>query len=247
MISMKLVIKTTVLFTFISSISLGQQNLFNIPSGDITKSKKFFYQHQLNIYSKNLESKAHTVFGFGKGWDGGINLVGKGFYFSPNWRIKYNDDTKKGSLYPILMATVQKQFNINTHFDINFGLQIGYNLSNKIQNKELNYFTYGIGVYHFMEHKSRIVGGIYKANQIYIGEGNNFGAMLGYEINLSKRWYLMGDWLSGSNDASVTVIGGMYNISKRLQLCGGWQVPNPNTSKPAGVVLELNFMTWDLY
>lgn len=84
---MNFIIKITILFTFISNVSFAQQNLFNIPSGDIAKSKKFFYQHQLNIYSNNLESKAHSLFGLGKGWDAGINLVAKGFYFSPNWRI----------------------------------------------------------------------------------------------------------------------------------------------------------------
>lgn len=145
------------------------------------------------------------------------------------------------------MATIQKQFHFNDHFDVNFGAQIGYNLSKKIQNKELNYFTYGLGIYHFMENKSRIVCGIYQGNQMYLGEGNTFGAMLGYEINISKRWYLIGDWVSGNNDASVAVIGGMYNVSKRLQLCAGWHIPNPNTPKPMGLVLELNIMTWDLY
>ena len=54
----------------------AQQNLFNIPSGDITPKNKFFYQHQLNFYAVNeLESKSHVVYGVGKGWDLGINFV----------------------------------------------------------------------------------------------------------------------------------------------------------------------------
>jgi hypothetical protein len=39
----------------------------------------------------------------------------------------------------------------------------------------------------------------------------------------------------------------MYNLTKRIQLCAGWQIPNPNTPKPMGVVLELNIMGWDIY
>ncbi|CAN5366883.1 hypothetical protein BH09BAC3_BH09BAC3_33460 [soil metagenome] len=225
----------------------GQQNLFNIPSGDITNAKKIFYQHQFNLYSDKLESKAHFIYGLGKGWDAGINLVGKGFYFSPDWRLLHNDNSSKGAVYPLLMATVQKQFKISEHFDINGGTQIGFNLSNQVQNKELNYYFYGIGIYHFMQGNSRIVGGLYKTNEMFVGEGNTFGAMLGYELKLSKRWYLIGDWVSGTNDSSVSVLGGMYNASKRVQLCAGWQIPNPNTPKPMGLVLEINIMGWDIF
>ncbi len=244
---MKYIFKVALLFIFFSKTAYAQQNLFNIPSGDITHHKKIFYQHQFNLYSDKLESKAHFVYGFGKGWDGGINLVGKGLYFSPEWRALYNDNTSKGALYPILMGTIQKQFKLSEYLDVNLGSQIGYNLSKKVMRKKLNYFAYGMGIYHFMKGKSRIVGGLYQSNQMYVGIGNTFGAMLGYEIKLSKRWYLMGDWVSGNNDAAVAVIGGMLNASKRIQVCAGWQIPNPKTSKPMGLVLELNILSWDLF
>ena len=235
-------------FSLLSIFSAsGQQNLFNIPSGDITNTKKVFYQHQLNAYSDKLESKAHFVYGLGKGWDAGVNLVGKGFYFTPEWRVLHNDNPAKGSVYPILMGTVQKQFQISDHFDVNLGSQVGFNISNKVQNKELNYYFYGIGVYHFMKGKSRVVGGLYKTNSMFVGDGNTFGSMLGYEVKLSKRLYLMGDWVSGSNDGSVAVIGGMFNAGKRVQICAGWQIPNRATAKPQGLVLELNIMGWDVY
>ena len=226
---------------------LGQQNLFNIPSGDITNPKKGFYQHQLNVYEDKIESKAHFVYGLGRGWDAGINLVGKGVYFSPEWRILHNDNPKKGSLYPILMSTLQKQFAVSPVVDVNVGSQVGYNLSKKVEKKELNFFAYAIGVYHFMHHHSRITCGIYQTNSMYVGEGNTFGAMLGYELKLSNRWYLMGDWVSGRNDASVTVLGGMFNVTKRIQMCAGWQIPNPSTPKPMGAVFELNLLGWDAY
>ncbi|MFM7195291.1 MAG: hypothetical protein ACKOYP_11005 [Bacteroidota bacterium] len=61
----------------------------------------------------------------------------------------------------------------------------------------------------------------------------------------SERWYLMGDWISGDNDAAVSVIGATYNLTRRLQLCAGWQIPNPGTLKPSGLVLELNVLGWD--
>lgn len=244
---MKYKIFLTLSFTIIFENLYSQQNLFNIPSGDITNTKKGFYQHQLNIYTDRLESKAHFVYGLGKGWDAGLNLVGKGFYFPENWRLMHNDNPNKGALYPVLMGSLQKQFKISERFDINLGSQLGFNLSSRIANKKINYFAYTIGICHFMQHRGKLVGGLYQTNKMYVGGGNDFGVMAGYEIKLAKRWYLMGDWVSGNNDASVSVIGGMFNLSKRIQLCAGWQIPNPNTMKPMGVVLEFNLMGWDMF
>ncbi|MBM6500232.1 hypothetical protein [Flavobacterium macrobrachii] len=224
----------------------GQQNLFNIPSGDITKEGKIFYQHQLNVYSEKIESKGHFVYGLGKGWDAGINLVGKGAYFSDDWRLAYNSDTRFGSVYPNLMGTLQKQFKINDKLDFNIGTQIGVNLSTKLENKELNNFNYAIFTKHIGK-GSRIVAGAYHGNRMFLGTGNDTGILLGYEMKLNKRWYLMGDWVSGSNNEGVAVLGGMYNLSKRVQLCAGWLLPNENNPKPQGVVLEINILTWDLF
>jgi hypothetical protein len=54
----------------------AQQNLFNIPSGDITPTGEWFYQHQLNFYEiDDLETKSHFVYGIAEGWDVGINFI----------------------------------------------------------------------------------------------------------------------------------------------------------------------------
>jgi len=235
-----------IFFVLLSQAVCAQQNLFNIPSGDITAKGKIFYQHQINLYQKELESKAHFVYGLGKGWDIGVNLVGKGVHFSPDWRISYNDNPSEGALYPFLMPTIQKQFNLSDNFDINLGTQVGVNLDRDLSDKELAFFNYAMGVWYFMDKKSRIVGGMYHTNRMFVGQGNDIGVLLGYEIKVAKRVYLMGDWLSGSNDAAVGVIGAMYNAGKRVQLCIGALVPNPDTPKPYGIVLELNLLTWDL-
>jgi hypothetical protein len=233
-------------FLLSTSLAFAQQNLFNIPSGDITPQGKLFYQHQLNVYSSKLESKGHFVYGLGGGWDAGVNVVGKGFYFTPEWQALYNDKAEKGATYPVIMGTVQKQFVVSPKLHINIGTQAGVNVSNRLANKEFNYFAYTIGSYHFMK-GSRVVGGIYQTNRMFVGTGNTFGYLAGYELKLTKRLYLMGDWVSGNNDGSVAVLGGMYNLSKRVQLCAGWLVPNPETPKPSGLVLEFNLLGWDLW
>lgn len=239
-------LKLLFILLFASKIVSAQQNLFNIPSGDVNEKNKIFYQHQINLYSQNFESKSHFVYGLGKGWDIGLNLVGKGVFFSPEWRLDYNDNPDRGALYPFLMPTIQKQFMIMENFGLNIGTQSGFNLSQRISNKEFAFFNYGLGVYYFDNKKSRIILGGYQTNRFFVGQGNEIGVLFGYEIKVAKRFYLMGDWLSGDNDSAVGVFGAMYNLSKRVQLCGGALIPNPNTPKPYGFVLEINIMNWDL-
>ena len=41
------------LLVLIGHVVQAQQNLFNIPSGDITQKGKIFYQNQFNVYSNN--------------------------------------------------------------------------------------------------------------------------------------------------------------------------------------------------
>ena len=234
------------LFCFLGSELFAQQNLFNLPSGDITHKGKVFYQHQFNLYPSYLESKGHFVYGLGRGWDMGLNLVGKALDFEPDVEFMYNSNPSRGALSPHLMLTAQKQFNLSGRFDLNLGVQGGYNLSDELEEMRFTFFNYALGVYHFMDKKSRIVFGAYHTNDRFVGFGHDAGIMLGYEIKLGKRFYLMGDWLSGNHDSGAAVLGAMYNVSKRMQICAGVLIPNPNNDKPMGLVLEFNFLAWDL-
>jgi hypothetical protein len=221
----------------------AQQNLFNIPSGDITPHRNVFYQHQVNVYANKFESKAHFVYGLGRGWDVGANLVGKGAYFTPEWRLLHNDLRQNGALFPVLLGTLQKQFVLADHTNLNLGTQAGVNLSNRLERKQFNHFSYAMLTQHFGPGRRLIAGG-YLSNEMFVGTGNNAGVLLGYEWKLTEKWYLMGDWLSGRNDAGAGVFGLMFWPGKRLQFCAGALLPNPQTPKPPGLVLELNVLGW---
>lgn len=227
----------------ISSVR-AQQNLFNIPSSDITRKGKVFYQHQINLYNDRFESKGHFVYGLGKGWDAGVNVVGKGLVFSPRWEVIHNDKLTYGALFPVVMGTLQKQLIISQRLNLNIGTQAGTNISRFETRRKLHHFTYGMATYEFAPGR-RVMGGAYATNRAFVGNGNNLGMLLGYEWRLTDKWYLMGDWLSGHNDTGVGVIGAMFWPSPRLQLCAGALLPNPGTPKPPGIVLEINILGWD--
>ncbi|MCS6822538.1 MAG: hypothetical protein NZ551_11815 [Microscillaceae bacterium] len=231
---------------------LAQQNLFNIPSGDITPKRKVFYQHQFNFYRDiTFESKSHFVYGLGKGIDVGINLINLKFDLGRNRRnlIVINDLPTYDPVSPMMLATFQKGFKPHKKFKVNIGTQVGTNIIERGNGNHLGHFTYTLATYEPIKgNHTRIVFGSYFTNNAFVGRGNDFGYMLGYEIPLNKRWYLMGDFISGNHSNSVAVLGGMYNISKNVQLCFGALLPNfNNVDTTEGFVLELNLLGWDFW
>lgn len=233
-----------------STCAFSQQNLFNIPSGDITRKGKFFYQHQINVYSGDqFESKSHLVYGLGKNWDVGLNLVDlpvslkKGTSF-----LSANDAAGVYPFYPLLMATAQKQFDVGHHFQVNVGTQIGGNIPANGGQYNWVYMNYALGRYNLPDHKGYFIAGPYHANDVYFGpssSGQHIGWMFGYEIPLSSRISLMGDFVSGQNKKSVSTVGGVYNVSKRLQLCFAALLAYPNQELSKGAVIEINWYGYD--
>ncbi|GAA3980392.1 hypothetical protein [Hymenobacter antarcticus] len=71
------------------------------------------------------------------------------------------------------------------------------------------------------------------------------GLLLGFEYPLAKKVLLMGDFISGRNATSVSVLGINYLATRRVQLCLGALVPNPGSHNRAGVVFELNLLGYD--
>jgi hypothetical protein len=66
--SRKILLIVCLLSTLITTHTLAQQNLFNIPSGDITPQNKIFFQQQININSiSKYAAKSHFVYGLCKG------------------------------------------------------------------------------------------------------------------------------------------------------------------------------------
>jgi hypothetical protein len=234
-------------FIVLASINgFSQQNLFNIPSGDITPKGKQFFQQQININSiQSYAAKTHFVHGLGKGFEVGMNVVNMYFDFSsPNKLITsspYNS-TMPYPYYPLALLTAQKGFTINNNWSATVGTQAGTNLTQSIKGKRFTHYTYALGVYR-NEH-IKIVGGPYATNWRFVGGGNNVGVMLGTEIHLNNKWLLMADFISGRHKNAVSVVGVTYNVNPKFQLCLGGQIPNINSKETSALVLEINLFNF---
>lgn len=226
----------------------AQQNLFNIPSGDITPSGEWFYQHQLNFYAPNeLETKSHFVYGIAEGWDVGLNFIDLPLRLSEGRFISYNADSRRKPLYPLLMATAQKCFNLSEHLNFNIGAQVGPNLSSSFATKKIAYFNYAVAKWHLTENGHVVLGG-YQGNDVVLGqpeEDYQIGVVAGFEYKLGSRFLLMGDFISGDHKKSQTVLGGGVNVNDCLQVFVGKLFDFPNGELDSGVVIEINLYGWD--
>ncbi len=225
----------------------AQQNLFNIPSGEVTPKKRFFYQHQLNFYSANqLETKSHLVYGLGHDWDIGINFIDLPLRIGNGNLLSYNDDSNRKPLYPLVLATVQKQWFLGKKFQFNVGSQMGINIASDFDTKRFAFLGYAL-VKWKPDKRSYLVGGPYLGNDVFVGGPPKLrpGYMLGYEFKLSKRWLLMGDLVSGNHKKAQTVLGAGYNLSKRVQIFAGALLNFPNRKLQEGLVIEINWYGWN--
>lgn len=177
---------------------LAQQNLFNIPSGDLTPKGKFFYQHQTNFYSPtSTESKNHFVYGLGRGFEAGINIVN----LKIDWRsrrrktdfLAVNNKDRLVPLKPLVQLTAQKFFFLGKKFKTTIGTQIGSSMVN-LGGTRLTHFTYNTWVYEPKPH-TKLVVGPYVSDRGTVGSGNNVGLLVGIEYPLTKRLLLMGDFI----------------------------------------------------
>lgn len=225
----------------------GQQNLFNIPSGDITPKGKWFLQKQVNVNAiDNYAVKAHFVYGLGKNWEIGANVVNMYFDFSqPKKFVTSTPYNSKAPYpyYPLGLVTAQKKWSISEHWYANVGTQMGINLANSVAEKRFTHFSYGMVGYQEHE-KFKVVVGPYATDWRFVGGGNDVGVMAGTEIHLSHKWLFMADFISGNHKNSVSVAGFTYNVNKHFQLCAGFQIPNINSSERKALVLEINLFNF---
>jgi hypothetical protein len=229
-----------ILFLFILSQLLhAQQNLFNIPSGEITSEHDTFYQHQVNFYEgSGIKSKQHLVYGLGSGYEIGANIVD----VSVSHFSQVNDRYR-----PVGVFTLQKGWHVVDNVFFNLGTQLGSTYKARTHDESLTGLNYALFIYRFTGHSRVVIGGYQALNDTFLRGPNALGLLLGYEYFLTKRFGLMGDFISGKTDSSVSVVGFIFSMTKYLQLCAGVLLPNEDSTSRPGVVIELNAFSFEAF
>lgn len=208
------------------SQGFGQQNLFNVPSSDITEKGDWFFQEQLNIASSGV-SNTTIDYGLGNQWEVGLNLFGLDLYHRSGDAID-----------PEPLLNLQKRFDLTESWGVGIGTQLGAMAPLHGDGARFSTFNYVNNQFHLGD-RAKVYGGAYFANDAYTGSKNQANFMAGLEVPLWKeRLHFQADYIHGDTPIGVSVIGFVLFLPHRWNMSVGAQVPSVNSHNQCGLVLE---------
>ncbi len=237
---------TVIIVGLFPAVGFAQQNLFNVPSGVITKPGDLFFQQQFNFSQPVGASNSTFDFGLGRGWEAGFNILDLNMY-------ERGDSGKpfvQQQVNPDLLANVQKGIEVTDFWDFGIGGQFGINPARRPKDVRFLNFSWFINSFEVPDREAlgKLYVGAYYANVAYVGQGDSFNFLLGYEVPIIKdRLSFQADWIGGNNDIGVAVIGGVYTFKSGWQLSVGAQLPAPRSTNPYGVVIEFTYPSYPLF
>jgi hypothetical protein len=223
----------------------AQQNFFNVPAADITKTGKIFFQEQLNVLTtqKKLQSNSHFCFGLPYDLELGFNVSHVNIKAFDRRILPANTRDRSEPLSPLLLITAQKAVPVTDTFYFTFGTATGGNFGGPLSTTRPATLTYGNAVLMLEKPHARLVAGGYYGNDVYLGEGAGLGVWFGAEVQLlPERVHLVADWISGSHDLGIGSLGANVFFTRDVSLVFGPILPNPGSGNGTGYILELNVL-----
>lgn len=215
--------------TFSITSAFAQQSLFNVPSVETTEKNKYFFQEQVDLFSKGV---ANTTldYGLGQGWETGLTIPGVNFYSGDQ-------------ADPMLLVNVQKGFYVNESWKVGVGTQTGYTVPFHDSSTEFATFNYWNNAFDLNDWGKYYLG-VYSANKAITGKSANTNLLAGVELPFTQSVHIMADYIGGKNDIGATAIGLVWYASKKWQFSAGGQFSNDHHSKDAfqGAIVEFTFV-----
>lgn len=221
---------------FITGASLAQQNFINVPSGEVTKAGKFFFQQQFN-FNEIIQSNTTIDYGLEKGFEIGINVLGLNYVEKTN-SLFLNDTEDRDPYNPLLTINGLKQVELSERTSFSVGTQVGVNVDfdGKYRPANLTYVNFRFQDVVWKD--CVFVVGPYYNSKHYGGRGNRVGGWLGAEIPFGSKWHVMGESVVGDNAISYSSFGVIFYPKPRIPLTLGVQIPNTSNNAYA-LVFEL--------
>lgn len=217
---------TTLMIAGFCGTALGQQNLFNVPSSDITEKGQWFFQEQLNLASSGV-SNTTIDYGLGKGFEVGLNLFGLDLYHRRGEAID-----------PEPLLNLQKRFDLTESWGLGIGTQLGAMVPLHRDETRFSAFNYVNNQVRLGDFGKVFAGG-YFANDAYTGAKSEAGFMAGVEIPIwHEKLHFQADYIHGSTPIGVGVVGFVLFLPHRWNFSIGAQVPAIHSHNECGLVLE---------
>jgi hypothetical protein len=224
----------------LSNSVTGQQNYFNVPSGEITEKGHLFVQHQINLSTPIFQNNLTLDYGLGHGFEAGLNVFGIDFLRKEHWHLLENHLANEGPVAPLILGNIQKGIQIGQS-TIMAGLQFGGHFQHG-EKADLGWWHYGVFRHQWKWQKLQTSLGYYVGNANYQGIGNKAGIMLGMDCMLHKNLHLNADIIGGNNSISVAVPGLVYSmINNHFFISAGRQIPMNSKTNMNAWVFEFTF------
>lgn len=230
-----------------SPAATAQQNIFNVPSSDITVQSKLFFQEQVNfIQDGSLLLNTTFCYGLGREWEIGLNVLG--IYIEPGPRLLTNSDATKPPLYPFYTINAQKAWKLSKVFKMAVGTQTG--LSNGGHFGTYNYLNV---VTALPQYQLKLITGFNVGTESFLGYGDLNPLLptiydpVGYQVGIEKelihdKLLLQAEHISGEHSLGLTALGLGYHVTSHWVLSLGYQFSNNNNPTPNSVVFEFTFV-----
>ncbi len=239
------------IFILLSGAARGQQNLFNVPSSDITLKNKPFFQQQINFLNNGVYL-FNSTFSFGPGNELEVGANALGIVLDPNHNgsmLVTNSDFANPPVYPFFTFNMQKAWKLNRSFKVALGTQTGFSVGGHFGTYD--YFNL---VTALTRYKLKLITGLHYASDSLFGPEdrnpilhaayNPIGFQLGFEMELLREKLLViGEHISGSHSLGLSTLGFGLLASGHWVLSLGYQFTNGGgTPVPNGVVLEFTYV-----
>lgn len=240
----KYIIATLLFFSGFKT--LGQQNLFNVPSSDITLRGEPFFQQQINLYPTDLQLNSTFCWGLGKQTEIGFNVLEVNVSTTTGTKYVSNSDPKSPPLYPVYLLNFQKAFVLSPSFKIGIGTQGGISVGSHFVNYNYLNLVTAIPTFH-----TKLITGLYGGNNSYLGPETRMGLLkdysqIGYHAGIEvqvfpEKFSLIAEAISGKHSLGESSFGAAYFVSPNWILSGAYLRANKGSSSENAAVAEITF------
>ncbi|MBL7851031.1 MAG: hypothetical protein JNN04_09030 [Cyclobacteriaceae bacterium] len=228
----------------------SQQNLFNVPSSDITIKGKLFFQQQINFLTDGTAAFNTTFcYGLGKDFEVGANILG--VFVDPHAAgsaIQTNSDGAKPPVYPFFTGNLQKAFVLSPTFKVGLGAQAGFS-----PGMHFGFFSYANLVTVIPKLQLKMITGVNHGTETLLGPGDlnpvfsstydPIGFQFGFEKEIvHSNILLLAEHITGTHTLGISVLGIGYHITDHWVLSAGWQFSSAGNPTPNSFVLEFTFV-----
>lgn len=237
----------TLFFECAFFITHAQQNLFNVPTSDITEEKKLFFQQQFNLTKETIQFNTTFSYGLGHNWEVGFNFIGLNLNTtSAGPLFLTNGNSVALPFSPFYTFNVQKAFQLSAVFKLAIGTQTGLATGGNFGS-----YVYSNLVTIIPKTNTKLITGLYWGSDSFLGcedrsllfSKSLVETQIGVEQPIfGDRLSLIAENISGKHALGETSLGGAWRFTKHWVWSAAWQFPNYQGRSPEALVIELTFV-----